>query len=159
MSKNALLDFGHSYRKAADYCALQDRCLSEVKLKLKLWNADSKCINEVIKKLIDENFLDEKRFAVNYARGKFRINGWGKIKIASSLKAKQIPFNLIQYSLSLIEPEEYNSYVESLLHKKIIQLGADTHVNRQKAVFFACSRGFEQGIIASVLHDNQLFDL
>jgi len=159
MSNIELLDFGQAYRKAADFCASQDRCISEVKLKLNHWNANIKIINDVIDKLIEEDFLNENRFAVNYARGKFRINGWGKIKISAHLRARSIPNELIQHALSLIESVEYISFLENLLLKKCKQLGDNTTINKQKAAIFAASRGFEQGIIASVLHDIQHSDL
>ena len=156
--KGALLDFGQACRKAADYCVSQDRCISEMRLKLKLWDIDSDYTDKIITKLTDEGFLDEKRFAVNYAGGKFRINGWGKLKIAASLRARSIPTELIQHALSLIGNEEYNSFLEQLLKKKLNQLGGNTLQNRQKAAFFAASRGFEQGMIAAVLKDSQLFE-
>lgn len=159
MSDDVLLDFGQAYRKAADYCAAQDRCISELRLKLKLWKTDNRDIPAVINKLIAEDFVNEKRFAVNYARGKFRINGWGKVKISAHLRSRSIPSELIKHALSLIETDEYNLFLENLLLKKCRQLGEDTPENRQKAAFFAASRGFEQGLITSVLNTLKSFDI
>ena len=155
---SSILDFGQAYRKAADYCVPQDRCLSEMRLKLKLWEINSDYIDKIIDKLTEEGFLDEKRFAVNYSGGKFRINGWGKLKIAASLRARLIPQELIQHALSLIGSDEYTGFLEELLKKKLKQLGGNTHQNRQKAAFFAASRGFEQGVIATLLNDSSFFD-
>jgi regulatory protein len=152
------LDFGQSYRKAADYCAMQDRCISEMQLKLKLWNIDSSFVNHILSKLTDDGFLDEKRFAVNYAGGKFRINGWGKIKIAASLRARSVHVSLIQHALSLIDNEEYILFLKKILQKKLKQLGGDTTQNQQKAAYFAASRGFESGLIAKLLHNNEISD-
>jgi regulatory protein len=151
------LDFGQAYRKAADYCAIQDRCISEMQLKLMYWNIDSSYYSNLITKLTEENFLDEKRFAINYGGGKFRINGWGKLKIAASLRARSIPPELVQHALSLLGTEEYTSFLRTILEKKLKQLGGNTMQNRQKAAFFAASRGFEQGIIAEVLNDSSFF--
>jgi regulatory protein len=155
---NSLPDFGQAYRKAADYCVSQDRCISEMRLKLKLWDIDIEYIDKIIDKLTEEGFLDEKRFAVNYAGGKFRINGWGKLKIAASLRARSIATELIHHALSQIESDVYTSFLEQLLNKKLKQLGGNTLQNRQKAAFFAASRGFEQGIIAGVLNDSRFFE-
>jgi len=151
-------DFGQACRKAADYCVIQDRCVSEMRLKLKLWDIETDHIGKVITWLTDEGFLDEKRFAVNYAGGKFRINGWGKLKIAASLRARSIPTDLIHHALSQLESEEYTMFLEQLLRKKLKQLGGNTIHNRQKAAFFAASRGFEQGIIAEVLNGSSLVE-
>ena len=157
-SKGAFLDFGQVYRKAADYCAAQDRCISETRLKLATWNVDRSFVGQIIDKLIDEGFLDEKRFAVNYAGGKFRINGWGKVKIAAGLRARSVPSGFIQQALSLIDNQEYSLFLSTLLQKKMNQLGSDTTANRQKATFFAASRGFEPGLIASLLRDIEIFE-
>ena len=158
-SNGTILDFGQAYRKAADYCAIQDRCISEMRLKFINWNIDRSYINSIISKLIEEGFLDEKRFALNYAGGKFRINGWGRLKIAAGLRARNIPASLIQQALSSFETDAYSIFLNTLLQKKLSQLGGDTLQNRQKAAFFAASRGFEQGLIAIQLRDIDISDL
>jgi regulatory protein len=152
------LDFGQAYRKAADYCALQDRCISEMKLKLRIWNIDKEFYNKIISSLIDEDFLNEKRFALNYAGGKFRIKGWGKHKIAAGLRARNIPTLFVQQALSSINSAQYLITLETLIQKKLRLLGGDTEINRQKAAYFAASRGFESGLIASLIRDTEIFD-
>jgi regulatory protein len=154
-----LPDFGQAYRKAADYCAAQDRCISEMKLKIRSWDIDYEFYDQIINQLIDEGFLDEKRFAENYARGKFRMKGWGKLKIAAGLRARSIPASLIQQALASIDQEEYTLFLSSLLKKKLIQLGGNSPADQQKAAYFAASRGFESGLIALYLHDADIFDL
>lgn len=151
--------YGQAYRKAADYCATQDRCISEIKLKIRVWDIDSEYSDKIIDQLIDEGFLDEKRFACNYARGKFRMKGWGKLKIASGLRARSIPASIIQQALVAIDQEEYTLFLSSLLKKKLIQLGGNSAADQQKAAYFAASRGFESGLIALHLHDADIFDL
>jgi len=151
--------YGQAYRKAADYCAAQDRCISEIKLKIRSWEIDSEFYDQIINQLIDEGFLDEKRFAENYARGKFRIKGWGKLKIAAGLRARSIPASIIQLALAAIDQEEYTLFLSSLLKKKLIQLGGNSAADQQKAAYFAASRGFESGLIALHLHDADIFDL
>ncbi len=158
-SSGDLLDFGQSYRKAADYCAAQDRCMSELKLKLRTWHIDRNFNAQIISKLISEGFLDERRFALNYAGGKFRMNGWGKLKIAAALRAKALPAAFIQQALASLDADEYTLCLETLLQKKLNQLGSDDMLNRQKAARFAASRGFEPGLIAALLRDNGLFEL
>jgi len=158
-NKDVLLDFSQAYRKAADYCAIQDRCISEIQLKLRYWNIDSRYYTDIINKLTDENFLDEKRFAINYAGGKFRIKGWGKLKIAASLRARSIPADLIHQALATIETEEYSLFLATLLKKKLKQLGGNTSMNRQKAAYFAASRGFESGLITLHLHVTDKIDI
>jgi len=158
-SKDSFLDFGQAYRKAADYCAIQDRCKSEMQLKLASWGIDKAYYCKIIAKLLKEGFIDEKRFAINYSGGKFRINGWGKIKIAASLRARSIPGTLIQLGLAELDNEEYIATLKALLQKKISQLGGKTTLNCQKAARYAASRGFETGLIAAQFHDIDLSDI
>jgi len=158
-NNTAGLDFGQAFRKAAEYCAIQDRCISEMQLKLRFWKIDNSFYTKIINKLIEEGFLDEKRFAINYAGGKFRIKGWGKLKIAAGLRARSIQTTLIQQAVSTIKSDDYLRFLEILIQKKLKQLGDDTPENRQKAAYFAASRGFETGLIASLLRDTETFDL
>jgi len=132
--------------------------MSEIKLKLRVWNIDKSYFGKITSKLSEEGFLDEKRFAINYAGGKFRIKGWGKLKIAAGLRARAIPAPLIQQALAAIDKDEYSLCLETLLKKKLRQLGSNTQENRQKAAYFAASRGYETGLIAVHLHDTELFD-
>jgi len=158
-NNSILLDFGQAYRKAADYCVIQDRCISEMQLKFISWNVDKSYSGKIISKLIEEGFLDEKRFALNYSSGKFRINGWGRLKIAAGLRARNIPASLIQQVLSSFQIDEYTAFLKTLLQKKLNQLGGDSPQNKQKAAFFAASRGFEPVLIAAQLRDIEISDL
>lgn len=155
-SNGALLDFGQAYGKAADYCVIQDRCISEMKLKFITWHFDKSYTGKIISKLLDEGFIDEKRFAINYAGGKFRIKGWGKLKIAAGLRARNIPVPLINQALAAIDNKAYVACLEALLRKKLKQLGNDSIENRQKTAYFAASRGFETGLIVLHLRDIEL---
>lgn len=157
-SNGSVLDFGQAYRKAADYCASQDRCISEMQKKLRYWNIDKAYLSKIIARLIEEGFIDEKRFAINYAGGKFKIKGWGRLKIAAGLSARNIPASLIRQVLSSFQLDEYTLFLEKLLQKKLRQLGGNTPENRQKAAYFVASRGFEPGLIATQLHDIEILD-
>jgi len=153
------LDFVQAYRKTADYCAMQDRCISEVRLKLKSWNTDSSFEDEIIIRLIAEGFIDEKRYAINFAGGKFRINGWGKLKIAAALRFRSIPSLLIKQALAAIHNDEYMTCLEILLEKKLKHSGDNSALSLQKAVRFAASRGFEMELIKACLKENEIIDI
>jgi regulatory protein len=150
-NKGFPLDFAQAYTKAADYCAVQERCISDVNLKLKLLSADKNYFGKIIQKLQEEGFLDEERFALSYVGGKFRINGWGKLKIVAGLKFKSVSSPHIEHALQTINDEEYLSTLETLLDKKLRLLGGNTPQNRQKATYYAASRGFELGLILGIL--------
>lgn len=122
------------YAKISRYCAYQERSSGEVRQKLRLLGADSQTSQKLLQRLADDNFINEERFARAYVRGKFRINGWGRLKIKNGLRAKGVDENLIRAALSEeINPDEYNN----LLQKIVSEKGEKT----------ALSRGFEINLI------------
>lgn len=125
-------------RKLQHYCAYQDRCHFEVEMKLKELDVSEEVSGQVIMSLIQEGFLNEERFARSYARGKFKNQQWGKLKIISGLLAKRVSEPLIQEALNEIEEEEYFKILENLLIKTF-NLKNDLY----KAVSSLAAKGFE----------------
>ena len=74
--------------KIEQYCAYQERCHEEVVTKLRSMHLTSHEIDQLIVHLIEQNFLNEARFACSFARGKHRIKHWGKIRITTELKMR-----------------------------------------------------------------------
>src|SRR5262245_51934128 len=93
--------------KARRYCAAQERCISEVRLKLLQWGADEKTANAIIKRVVKDDFLNEHRFAEHYAVSKFRQKGWGRLKIRAALAAKDLSEENIDQGSAAIDPGEY----------------------------------------------------
>ena len=77
-------------KKAEHYCAYQERCHDEVAQKLRSMKMNQEEISTIISHLINENFLNESRFACSFARGKHRIKHWGKVRIVNELKFRNI---------------------------------------------------------------------
>ncbi|HBS52705.1 MAG TPA: recombinase RecX, partial [Flavobacterium sp.] len=76
--------------KIEHFCAYQERCHDEVMQKLRSMKMDSNEIDEILAHLIQENYLNESRFACSFARGKHRIKFWGKVRIVNELKFRNI---------------------------------------------------------------------
>jgi regulatory protein len=104
--------------KAESYCAYQERSQYEVRNKLYEWGLHEREVEEIISELIQANFLNEERFALAYTMGKFRIKGWGKIKIKQGLKLKRVPDKMIVNSLKTIDYDDYVAKLRSLIDKK-----------------------------------------
>ncbi len=101
-------------KKLEHYCAYQERCHDEVIQKLRSMALNSDEIDEVVVHLIENNFLNEERFACSFARGKFRIKKWGKIRIVNELKFRTISQYTINQALKEIDEEEYLTTFHSL---------------------------------------------
>lgn len=134
--------------KMAKYCAYQERCQLEVRQKLFGTGLEDYEIENVICDLIEQNFIDEERFARAYVRGKFRQKGWGKIKIRQNLNQKQISEFCIKKGFEEIEEPEYLTKLDSIIQKKINSLkDTDDYILHQKAAKHAISKGYESELV------------
>ena len=132
--------------KAASYCSLCEHCISEVETNG--WGATDSDKDKVIDRMIEENFIDEKRYCAFFAKDKFRFNKWGRIKIAYSLKSKGLDRYLIEDALALIDEEAYDELLLELLKSKLRGLKYESEYEKQGKLFrFAQSRGFENKFI------------
>jgi len=136
------------------YCAYQDRCHKEVRDKLIEIEVYGEELDELMCILIAEKFLDEERYARSFARGKFRIKKWGRWKIKQELKKKQISEYCIKKAMEELEEYDYEGQLRALLEKKSKVLReSDPFKRKGKLAKFAQSKGFEAGLIWTILKD------
>ena len=140
-------------QKAKQYCAYQERCHSEVKEKLYSFGMNKKEVDELLSELISENYLNEERFAILYAGGKFRIKQWGKVKIKYSLKQKQVSEYCIKKALAVIDERDYTKTLEKLFEQKLKTLKAEKNIfiKKRKLQDYLMQRGFETGVVSKLI--------
>jgi regulatory protein len=135
-------------QKIEYYCSYQERCHEEVNSKLISMKMNSDEIDEIMVHLINNNFLNEERFACSFARGKHRIKHWGKIRIVNELKFKKIAQTLITIALKEITPEEYNTTFHTLAEKHWESIReSNTVKKRKKFCDYLLRRGYESNLI------------
>lgn len=101
-------------------------------------------LDEIMADLISENFLNEERFARSFARGKFRIKRWGRIRIRRELKMKDVSAYSLRKAMTEIEDEDYWETLKKVLIKKDGLLKEKNVFKRKnKLVKYVLSRGFE----------------
>jgi regulatory protein len=136
--------------KIKQYCAYQERCHAEVKDKLYLFGLHKKDVDEIIVLLIQENYLNEERFAIHYAGGKFRMNHWGKNKIKQSLKQKQVSDYCIKKALKEIDDTDYIKTFEKLVKQKMKLLKSEKNIfiKKKKLQGFLLMKGYEIDLVS-----------
>lgn len=140
--------------KMQRYCAYQDRCHQEVRSRLLDMGVYGDWLEEIILKLIEENFLNEERFARSFARGKFRIKQWGRNRILQELKQRNISGYCIRKALEEIDERDYRRTLETLLLKKAETLPEEGPFNRNnKLARYAVGRGFEAELTWQAIGD------
>ncbi|GAB4395299.1 MAG: regulatory protein RecX [Microscillaceae bacterium] len=141
-----------AYAKAARYCAYQERSQQEVRARLQEYGWQGQEAEALIARLIEDNFINEERFARTYAGGKFRLKQWGRRKIEQGLRSKGLSEYCVQAGLSEIAREEYQEALKSLLEKKNTQLAEEPPLLRkQKLLRYALAKGYEQDLIWQIL--------
>jgi regulatory protein len=101
-------------------------------------------VEEIMSDLIAENFLNEERFATQFAGGHFRIKGWGKVKIQYALQQKRVSSYNIKIGLKAIDEDAYLATLQALATKKWNSLKGERGLSRMaKTQAFLHQRGFE----------------
>ena len=134
--------------KLAHFCAYQERSHKEVEEKLRNAGMTEDEAGEVIVWLLQENYLNESRFAKAYTGGKFRIKKWGKRKIKEGLKQKGVSERCIQDSWGEIEDDDYFDTALELMQQKIRLSNEDNPFRLKKKVSdYLLRKGYEYEII------------
>lgn len=107
-----------AYEKAKFYCAYQERSHKEVKEKLYSYGLYKAPAELLLSRLIEEGYLSEERFAIQFAGGKFRMKQWGKKKIEQGLKEKQVSAYCIKKALAQIDDADYEKTLLKLAEQK-----------------------------------------
>jgi regulatory protein len=142
--------------KLETYCAYQERSQWEVRRKLYEKGIKGNPVEELISELIEANFLNEERFARSFARGKFRIKHWGRLRIRRELKLREISPRCIQLALLEIDPEEYYDSLLTQAEKKWEKTTEkDPYKKRFKVIQYLMAKGFEQDLIQEAVGNLQ----
>ncbi|HVU55075.1 MAG TPA: regulatory protein RecX [Puia sp.] len=146
------LSLEQALQKARHYCAYQERCHSEVKEKLYGFGLRKQEVEEALSRLIEENYLNEERFAIQFAGGRFRMKQWGRIRIRYELKQKQVGDYCIKRALASIGEEEYDRALSRLAEEKWEDLQKEEpYIRRQKLQTWLTQKGYEMDKIQDAL--------
>ncbi|MGB0850106.1 MAG: regulatory protein RecX [Bacteroidia bacterium] len=142
-------------QKIGRFCAYQERCHQEVRDKLYGYGLAPDDVEEIIYELIQQDFLNEERFALAFVRGKFLYKKWGKTKIVRELKFRRISDYCIKKGLKEIDADKYEEVLLSILQKKVDSLKSiKGYQKNYKAAQFAMGKGYESDLIWTLLKSN-----
>ncbi|CAD0000435.1 regulatory protein RecX [Flavobacterium salmonis] len=144
-------------QKLEHFCAYQDRCHDEVVTKLHSLKMSSDETDIIIVKLIEDNFLNETRFACSFARGKHRIKNWGKIRIVNELKIRHISTTNINLALKEITPDEYEATFNQVSERFWENLTETNSLKRRKKFCdYMLRRGYESNLVYDKMRELEL---
>jgi regulatory protein len=138
------------------YCAYQERSQQEVRDKLYSYGLHKKEVEQIIAQLVIDNFLNEERFAIAYARGKFMMKQWGRIKIKAALKQKRVSDYCINKALKQINERDYGKAMDKLIGEKAKAVKEKNALKKNYTVAqYAIGRGFEPELVWERLSSSQ----
>ena len=140
--------------KMAKFCAYQERCIKDVKDKLKTYDIAEEEKNKILDYLLDNRFVNDERFAKSFVRGKVNQSGWGVNKIRFHLIQKGIDKDIIEEALGQTDEETYRQRLIEILKAKAKTVkAASDYEKKRKLAAYAMQKGFEGSLIWEVLKE------
>jgi regulatory protein len=136
----------------AHYCSQAERCIYDIRTKLKGSGLPLDAIDRICKYLIKERYIDENRYASSFVNDKIKFNHWGRNKIKYELRQKGINEEALGNALDKIDEDEYLTILRELLLSKMSSVtGKNEYDTFDKLCRFAYSKGYETNIIINEL--------
>ena len=171
----------HALNRLMGECSRNEMCSGQVRAKLEKWMAAQKAvvltqpdIEEIIKTLVKEKFIDDARFAGAYVRDRYKFYGWGPRKAEFQMKTMGIPVEIIKETIAA-ESQLAAETLKKIVAAKSAEVKrrserAASHKNdddsadennsyqaqqqeRAKIIKFALSRGFDYGEIMKAIKE------
>lgn len=140
-------------QKIKHFCSYQERTHQEVKDKLYTYGLYKEDVEMLLSQMIEEGYLNEERYAIAFAGGRFRIKNWGRVKIRYELKQKRLSEYCIKKGIASIDEGDYMKMLEKLFEAKKATLRSEKNIfiKKQKIQSFLMQRGFEPQLISVLL--------
>lgn len=139
--------------KLAARCSVSEQCLSDIEAKLSRYDLTEEERTHILRHLVEEEYIDDQRYAEAYVKDKYRFNKWGRIKISQGLRMKGIDNETIKSAMEAIDEEEYLGILRELIKaKRKNTRGTSEYEINGKLTRFATGRGFEFAAIRECLN-------
>ena len=142
--------------KMQSWCAYQERCQQDTRNKLYELGLWPEAIENIIVKLIEDNFINEERFAMQFAKGKFNIKKWGRIKIKQELRQKRVGDYCLKKAMLQIDEVDYLNTLKILIEKKRKLISEKNAIKlKYKLMNYALSKGYEKDLVFDILNNKE----
>lgn len=143
-----------AFQKIKHYCSYQERNHDEVRSKLYGFGLYKNEVEQLISQLIEEDYLNEERYAAAFAGGKFRIKQWGKTKIKYELTQKRVSPYSIKKALAQIDETDYLKTLDSLATAKLKLLKGEKNIftKKKKLQNYLVGKGYEFDVVGKIVN-------
>ncbi len=141
-----------AFQKLKQYCAYQERSHYEAKEKLYSFGLHKTEVETLLSKLIEEDYLNEERYAILFAGGHFRSKKWGRIKINAALQQKKVSSFNIKKGLKVIDEADYRKCLLQLASTKWSSIKSEQWISRMaKTTNYLLQKGYESNLIQDAI--------
>lgn len=142
MEKGGVKDPNKVTDRMRALCSRREYCRRDVLKKvMTALDGDSAKAEEIVQKLVEEKYVDDRRYAAAFARDKSAISGWGQAKIKYMLAAKGVDRDIISEALGEIDDKRADDRLQKLMENKARSLKDDPQ-RRMKLLRFGVGRGY-----------------
>lgn len=132
-------------------CSRREYCRKDILKKvMTALDGDADKAEEVVGKLVEERYVDDRRYAAAFARDKASIAGWGAAKIRYMLAAKGVDREIIASALEEVDVSRADARLEKLMENKARSLKDDPQ-RRMKLLRFGVGRGYGYEEVSSMI--------
>ena len=132
-------------------CSRREYCRKDILKKvMTALDGDAAKAEEVVGKLVEERYVDDRRYAAAFARDKASIAGWGAAKIRYMLAAKGVDREIIASALEEVDVSRADARLEKLMENKARSLKDDPQ-RRMKLLRFGVGRGYGYDEVSSMI--------
>lgn len=137
-------------------CSVCEKCRKDALTSLERWEVDPKEHSEIVDYLIENKYIDERRYAKAFIRDKSNYSNWGETKIKMALRAKGISAELINEYIGEINPKSMEQKIKKALETKMRSIKyKDKYDLRNKLLRFASSRGYSMDVVYKFIGESE----
>lgn len=153
MNERKIYDLNEAREVVRKYCAYQERSQRQVRDRLYKMGLKEEAVELLISECIQENFLNEERFARAFVRGKHSIKGWGRTRLERELKFHDVSEYVLRKAFSEIDDDAYDEKLHQLAQKRWNELKeTNRFVRGKKTVDYLIRRGYESDSVWEIVH-------
>jgi regulatory protein len=144
-------------QRAQKICSGREYCINDIRTLLGRWGAhDEKTKKWIIDKLSEDKFINEERYCRAFITDHFRHSHWGKVKITTALRSKNIPPEVIASGLEVIDQDEYLDLLKRTIDGQMKKIKAKNRTDlKGRLLRHALGKGFESHLVYDAI--NSLF--
>lgn len=133
-------------------CARSEKSSGDALRLMRTWEVAEGARQSVLQKLIDQRFIDDRRYAEAYTREKSSLAGWGKRKIALQLRQKGVSRDIVDEVIASLNTDEQSERLADKLRRKMRSTKAASQYElRGKLLRYALSLGYDYDMATSAI--------